>query len=162
MTLEPFTIPFSVGAVDDLRDRLRRTRWPDEVSGAPWEYGFDLTFLQDLCRYWNSEFDWKTQVATLSAFHHYRYTSDGIGVHFMHERGTGRDPIPLVITHGWPGSFLEMLRIIPLLTDPAANGGDPSDSWVTGEHFASPISVLTFLCFTLKRAYSSAVRAGDS
>lgn len=113
----------------DLRDRLTRTRWPDEPPGTAWEYGFDLAFLRDLCRYWRDQFDWKAQVQRLSAFHHYRFTADNLKIHFMHERGKGRDPIPLIITHGWPGSFLEMTRIVPLLTDPAAHGGDSSDSF---------------------------------
>jgi len=129
MALEPFSIPFSQNAVDDLRDRLGRTRWPDEVPGTAWEYGFDLAFLKDLCDYWRDQFDWKAQVERLSTFHHYRYTSDTIGIHFIHERGKGPAPIPLIMTHGWPGSFLEMMRIIPLLTDPAAHGGDSSDSF---------------------------------
>lgn len=124
MPLEPFSIPFSQQAVDDLRARLGRTRWLDEIPGAHWEYGFDLRFLQEICGYWKDEFDWKEQVEKLSTFHHYRYVSDGIGIHFIHERGKGPDPIPIILTHGWPGSFLEMMRIIHLLTDPASYGGD--------------------------------------
>ncbi|WP_246301929.1 epoxide hydrolase family protein [Granulicella arctica] len=129
MALEPFAIPFSKSAVDDLRDRLARTRWPDEIPGTAWEYGFDLAFLKDICDYWRHQFDWKAQVEKLSSFHHYRYTPNTAGIHFIHERGKGPAPIPLILTHGWPGSFLEMLRIIPLLTDPAAHGGDASDSF---------------------------------
>jgi pimeloyl-ACP methyl ester carboxylesterase len=129
MALEPFSIPFSQQAVDDLRDRLDRTRWPDEIPGSGAEYGFDLRFLQELCSHWRERFDWKAQVEKLSAFHHYRHVSDGFGIHFIHERGKGPAPIPVIMTHGWPGSFLEMTRIIPLLTDPAANGGDPADSF---------------------------------
>jgi len=129
MALEPFSIPFSKNAVDDLRDRLGRTRWPDEVPGTAWEYGFDLAFLKDICDYWRDQFDWKAQVEKLSTFHHFRYTSNTTGIHFIHERGKGPAPIPLIMTHGWPGSFLEMMRIIPLLTDPAAHGGDSSDSF---------------------------------
>ncbi|NYF80409.1 pimeloyl-ACP methyl ester carboxylesterase [Granulicella arctica] len=115
--------------MDDLRDRLARTRWPDEIPGTAWEYGFDLAFLKDICDYWRHQFDWKAQVEKLSSFHHYRYTPNTAGIHFIHERGKGPAPIPLILTHGWPGSFLEMLRIIPLLTDPAAHGGDASDSF---------------------------------
>lgn len=129
MGVESFTVPFSQPALDDLRDRLGRTRWPDAAPGKPWEYGFDREFLQDLCRYWREEFDWKAQVERLSNFHHYRHTSDGVGIHFVHERGKGLNPIPLIMTHGWPGSFLEMLHIIPLLTDPAAHGGNAADSF---------------------------------
>ena len=127
MAIEPFTIPFSQTAADDLRDRLRRTRWPDETSGANWEYGVDLRFLQQICEYWRDRFDWKAQVERFSTFHHYRYSSENI--HFIHERGKGPAPIPLILSHGWPGSFLEMLRIIPLLTDPASYGGNSSDAF---------------------------------
>jgi len=115
--------------MDDLRARLGRTRWLDQIQGSAWEYGVDLQFLREICGYWRDQFDWKAQVEKLSGFHHYRYIADGFGIHFIHERGKGSAPIPLILTHGWPGSFLEMLRIIPLLTDPANNGGDPSDSF---------------------------------
>ena len=129
MPLEPFSVPFSHEAVDDLRDRLARTRWPDEIPGSGWEYGFDLRFLQEICDYWRERFDWKAQVEKLSTLHHCRYVSDGIGIHFIHERGKGPAPIPIILTHGWPGSFLEMMRIIPLLTDPASHGADHADSF---------------------------------
>ena len=129
MSIESFAIPFSQPALDDLRDRLRRTRWPDEISGANWEYGVDISFLQQICAYWRDRFDWEAQVERFSAFHHYRYSSDKTGIHFIHEQGKGPAPIPLILTHGWPGSFLEMLRIIPLLTDPASYGGDSSDAF---------------------------------
>jgi pimeloyl-ACP methyl ester carboxylesterase len=129
MRIQPFTIPFSQAAVDDLRDRLQRTRWPDEIPGANWEYGVDLSFLQQICEYWRDRFDWQAQVERFSTVHHYRYSSDDIGVHFIHEPGKGPAPIPLILTHGWPGSFLEMMRIIPLLTDPASHGGSSSDAF---------------------------------
>jgi pimeloyl-ACP methyl ester carboxylesterase len=129
MGIEPFSIPFSQPAVDDLRDRLRRTRWPDEILGANWDYGVDLKFLEQICEYWRDRFDWRAQVERFSTFHHYRYSSESIGVHFIHERGKGPAPIPLILTHGWPGSFLEMMRIIPLLSDPASYGGSSSDAF---------------------------------
>lgn len=129
MPLEPFTIPFSQPAVDDLRDRLGRTRWPDEIPGSAWQYGFSLGFLQEICAYWRDRFDWKAQVERLAAFHHYRLVANGLGIHFIHERGKGPAPIPLILTHGWPGSFLEMLRIIPMLTDPESYGADAADSF---------------------------------
>jgi len=127
LNVTPFSVPFSQRELDELRDRLEQVRWPDEAPG--WEYGVDLGFLQEICRYWRNEFDWKLQVERLSAFHHYRYAPDGLGIHFIHERGTGASPMPLILTHGWPGSFVEMLRIIPLLTDPAAHGGDSADAF---------------------------------
>jgi len=122
---ESFRLPYSEVAAADLRARLARTRWPDEIAGAAWEYGFDLSALREVCGYWKDHFDWKAQVERLSALDHYRYS----GIHFIYERGRGPDPLPLVLTHGWPGSFVEMIRIIPLLTDPGAHGGDPADSF---------------------------------
>jgi pimeloyl-ACP methyl ester carboxylesterase len=129
MHIETFSPPFSQHVVDDLRGRLSRTRWPDEIAGSGWQYGFNLAFLKDLCGYWLEKFDWKAQVEKLAAFHHYRYTHDGIGIHFIYERGRGVNAVPIVVTHGWPGSFLEMLRVIPMLTHPVAYGGNASDSF---------------------------------
>ena len=127
--VEPFKIPYSQPAVDELRNRLAQTRWPDQIAGTGWESGVDLAFMREICRYWIDQFDWKAQVDRASAFRHYRYTSEGFGIHFIHERGKGPAPLPLILTHGWPGSFLEMLKVIPMLTDPARFGGDPADSF---------------------------------
>jgi pimeloyl-ACP methyl ester carboxylesterase len=85
--------------------------------------------MKELVSYWQFQFDWRTQENTINTFAHFRADVDGIGIHFIHEQGKGKDPFPLVITHGWPGSFAEMLRIIPLLTDPVRFGGDPADSF---------------------------------
>ena len=127
--IEPFSLPFSQSAVDDLRDRLYRTRWPDKIPGSSWMYGFDRQCLQEICRYWIDTFDWKAQVERLSVVSHFRFHSSDGNIHFIHERGKGPAPIPLVLTHGWPGSFVEMLHILPLLTDPAAHGADPADAF---------------------------------
>ena len=121
-TIEPFTLPVSSSAWEDLRARVKRTRWPDEISNSNWANGFDLKFLKDLCRYWSEDFDWQAQIDRLSLFPHYRFQAEEGKVHFLHVKGKGSSPIPLIMTHGWPGSFLEMLEIIPLLTDPAAHG----------------------------------------
>ena len=117
MPIERFQIPFSEPAARDLRERLARTRWPDEIAGSGWDYGFPLGYLREICAYWKDEFDWKTQIARLARLPHYRCMIDGIGIHFIHQRGKASSPLPLVITHGWPGSFLEMLKILPLLSD---------------------------------------------
>ncbi len=129
MSVAPFSLPYSESAVEDLRRRLACTRWPDEIAGSGWKYGISLEFMRRLCDYWQTRFDWKAQLEKLSALHHYRCSIEGIGIHFIHERGQGPAPVSLILTHGWPGSFLEMLKIIPLLTDPAQNGGDPDDSF---------------------------------
>ena len=129
MAIVPYSLPYSETAVADLRDRLARTRWPDEIPGTGWQYGADLGYMQELCRYWKDEFDWQAQIRSLSRLHHFCFTAPDISVHFVHERGRGPDPMPLVLTHGWPGSFLEMLKIIPMLTDPVSHGGEASDSF---------------------------------
>jgi pimeloyl-ACP methyl ester carboxylesterase len=127
--IEDFNLQFLQPSLEDLRDRLQRTRWPDEIPNSNWTFGFDRQFLIDLCNYWRDEFDWKAQLDRMSAFHHYKYQANEGKIHFIHERGKGPSPMPLIMTHGWPGSFVEMLKIIPLLTDPAAHGYDAVDSF---------------------------------
>lgn len=129
MDVHPFKIDIPQSVLDDLRDRLARTRWPDAVEGAGWDYGFNLDYLEELVAYWRDHFDWRAQETALNRLPHFRATVDGVGIHFIHEKGRGPDPLPLLITHGWPGSFLEFLAIIPLLTDPARHGGDARDSF---------------------------------
>jgi len=122
MGITPFTIPFSHSDVEDLRQRLNRTRWPDAPATPPWRDGTDLSFLKEICAYWKDSFDWQHQVERLNSFPNFRFTRNGLGIHFLHVRGNGPRPTPLLLTHGWPGSFVEMLHILPLLTDPAAHG----------------------------------------
>ena len=117
MAIEQFVLPYSESAVDDLHRRLAQTRWPDEIPGTGWERGVDLGYLREICTYWREKFDWKAEIQKLSAWDHYRYVSGDTRVHFLHVRGKGAGRNPLILTHGWPGSFLEMLKIIPLLTD---------------------------------------------
>lgn len=126
MPVRPFQINVPQTELDDLRKRLARTRWPDEVDGAGWDYGTNLEYLSGLAGYWQDNFDWRGQEAKLNQFAHFRTEIDGLGVHFIHERGKGPDPIPLILTHGWPSTFFEFSKIIPLLTDPASYGGDPA------------------------------------
>jgi pimeloyl-ACP methyl ester carboxylesterase len=115
--------------LEDLRNRLQRTRWPDEIPNSNWTYGFDRQFLTDLCNYWSDRFDWKAQIDRISEFNHYRLQVNEGKIHFIHAKGKGPASMPLILTHGWPGSFAEMLEIIPLLTDPAAHGFDAADSF---------------------------------
>ncbi len=129
MNIQPFTINVAQSTLDDLRERLTRTRWPDEVQRAGWDYGTNLDYLKVLVAYWQNQFDWKAQEAKLNQFAQFRAEIDGFGIHFIHERGQGPKPLPIILTHGWPGSFFEMVKIIPLLTDPAGHGGDPADSF---------------------------------
>ena len=129
MSITPFTIAVPQADLDDLRDRLARTRWPDEIADAGWDYGTNEGYLQSLVDYWQNQFDWRAQEAMLNRFAHFRAEVGGFGLHFIHERGKGANPLPLLLTHGWPDSFYRMYKIIPLLTDPAAHGGDPADAF---------------------------------
>lgn len=128
MHIEPFRIPFDPATMEDLRRRLSHTRWPDEI-GEPWSYGTSLTYLRELAEYWAAGFDWESQVERLNRFPHFLATIGGQRIHFLHRRGSGPKPFPLVVTHGWPGSFLEMLAILPLLADRGSGGHDPADAF---------------------------------
>jgi pimeloyl-ACP methyl ester carboxylesterase len=129
MQVQPFTVHVSDDVLDDLRQRLAHTRWPDEVVGAGWSYGVPLAYIQELVHYWHMHFDWRTQERHINSFAQYRADIDGFGIHFIHERGKGPNPLPLLITHGWPSSFVEMLDLIPFLTDPVRFGGDAADAF---------------------------------
>jgi pimeloyl-ACP methyl ester carboxylesterase len=129
MPIRTFQLPYSESAVQDLRERLARTRWPDTIPASGWQYGFDLPYLQRMCRYWSGDFDWKAEIDRLGRLQHRQYVSGDQSIHFVHERGRGPSPIPILLLHGWPGSFLEMLKLVPLLTNPAAHGGEPVDSF---------------------------------
>src|SRR5215831_4405008 len=129
MDVQPFTIKVPDAILDDLYRRLEATRWPGEIPGSDWDYGSNLSYVQELVAYWRTRFDWRAQEQRLNAFQHYKATVDGLGIHFIHAKGQGPNPMPLIITHGWPGSFFEMYKIIPLLTDPGHHGGDPADAF---------------------------------
>jgi microsomal epoxide hydrolase len=127
--IEPFTVAVPDATLADLRDRLRRTRWPDQLAGTAWEYGTDLTYLQDLCAYWADGFDWRAAEARLNAWPHGITEIDGEPIHFIHARSDHAAALPLLVLHGWPGSVAEMAHIIEPLRDPAAGGGDIADAF---------------------------------
>ncbi|MFC1886454.1 epoxide hydrolase family protein [Thermodesulfobacteriota bacterium] len=128
-TPEPFTIAVSEDVLDDLRRRLSLTRWPDEIPGSGWQYGANLSYIKNLIAYWQNEYDWRTQERLLNSFPQYKVQLDDIGLHYVHVRGVGPNPLPLIISHGWPGSIYEFVKIIGPLTDPASHGGDPQDAF---------------------------------
>ncbi|HLF11755.1 MAG TPA: epoxide hydrolase [Gammaproteobacteria bacterium] len=125
----PFTIQVPEPVLADLRERLARTRWPDQLPGTGWDYGADTAYLKELVDYWQNDFDWRAQEARLNRFDHFRADIDGQRMHFIHARSRDPDAIPLLLLHGWPSSFVQMLKIIPLLTDPAAHGLDDAPSF---------------------------------
>jgi pimeloyl-ACP methyl ester carboxylesterase len=129
MDVKPFKVEVSEAVLENLQRRLADTRWPDEIPGAGWDYGSNLAYIQELVGYWRSGFDWRSQERLINTMRHYRATVAGMGIHFIHEKGQGPSPMPLVLTHGWPGTFFEMHKIIPLLTDPGSHGGDPADAF---------------------------------
>jgi pimeloyl-ACP methyl ester carboxylesterase len=110
--------------LSDLRSRIRRTRWPDQIPGVGWSQGTDLEYLREVLAYWADGFDWRARERELNAFAHYRAEVDGTDIHFVHERARQGDGIPLILTHGWPSAFVEPLRLVEYLTDPVAHGID--------------------------------------
>ena len=129
MTARPFRISIPDAALQDLRGRLEAARWPASLHADSWEDGASLSFMKRLVDHWLHRFDWRAQEERLNRLPNEMMTVNGQDIHFVHQRGTGPSPMPLVLTHGWPGSFIEMEHIIPLLTDPGAHGGDPADAF---------------------------------
>ena len=129
MAIEKFTINVPDNVLVDLKRRVEATRWPDEIENTGWDYGSNLAYIKSLTDYWKNGYDWRRQEAALNRLPQYRVALDGFHVHFVHVRGKGPRPLPLIITHGWPGSFMEMVKIIPLLTDPVAHGGKAEDAF---------------------------------
>ncbi len=129
MPSRPFRIDVPDSVLDDLRERLARTRWPDAIPGTGWDYGADVAYVRELCDYWRDRYDWRHHEAALNAWPQFLCEVDGVDIHFWHVRGDGPDPHPLLLTHGWPGSMFEFLELIGPLTDPAAHGGDPVDAF---------------------------------
>ena len=126
---EPFRVRVDEAVLDDLRQRLQRTRWPGEIAGASWTRGVPLAFVERLAAYWRDAFDWRRVEERINQSPQFRQTVDGALIHFVHERGRGPRPMPLLIGHGWPGSFLEMIDLVPLLADPAGHGASADDAF---------------------------------
>jgi pimeloyl-ACP methyl ester carboxylesterase len=127
--IERFEIRVDDSVLEDLRSRLARTRFPDQIDGTGWEYGIPLGYLRELVEYWRDEYDWRAQEARLNQFAHFRTRIDGQSIHFIHVRSAHADAFPLLITHGWPGSVVEFLDVIPRLTEPQAHDGRAADAF---------------------------------
>ena len=146
LNIEPYRIAVTDDDIVDLQSRLRATRWPETWADPAWGYGVDTSFLRDLCRYWADEYDWRIHEARLNEFPQFRTRIDGALVHFLHVRSSKPDALPLVMTHGWPGSVVEFTKVIGPLTNPAAYGGQPSDAFhlvcpsIPGYGFSGPTS----------------------
>ena len=127
--IEPFEVRVDDEVLDDLRDRLNRTRFPDEIEGTGWEYGIPTGYLRELVEHWRDVYDWRAQEARLDELDHFRTRIDGQSIHFVHARSVHAEAMPLLLTHGWPGSIVEFLDVIPRLTDPEAHGGEAADAF---------------------------------
>src|SRR5690242_12090773 len=129
MSIQPFTIAIPQATLDDLRERLARTRWPDVAEQASWSYGISMQYMQELMDHWLHTYNWREHEAALNAFANFKATVDGVGIHFIHERGKGPNPTPLLLIHGFPDSFYRYHKVIERLTDPAKFGGDPNTAF---------------------------------
>jgi pimeloyl-ACP methyl ester carboxylesterase len=157
--VRPFRIEVPEADLNDLRNRLARTRWPDELPNAGWDYGVPLGAVKELAEYWRTGYDWRAQEARLNAFPQFRTTIDGANVHFMHVRSPEAGALPLILTHGWPGSIAEYLDVIEPLTDPRAHGGDPADAFdvvvpsIPGYGFSGPTTDTEWDATRMARAW---------
>ncbi len=143
--MKKFTVDIDQTVLEDLKDRLKRTRWPADLDNEDWSYGTNREYLQSLTDYWLNEYDWLAQQKKLNSFDHFIATVDDYPIHFIREKATGPAPIPLILTHGWPWTFWDYHKIIRPLADPASFGGDPADAFevivpsLPGFGFSTPV-----------------------
>jgi pimeloyl-ACP methyl ester carboxylesterase len=129
MKEKSFQIKVPQSVLTDLKKRLKQTRWPDEVEGAGWSMGTNLEYMKELVEYWQTKYDWRKHEKELNTFKHFKAEVDGVNIHFIHEKGKGKNPTPIILTHGWPDSFYRFHKIIPMLVDPEKYGGKAEDSF---------------------------------
>jgi pimeloyl-ACP methyl ester carboxylesterase len=145
MNVQPFQVGISQADLEDLQERLARTRWPDELPGVGWSRGVPLGYLKELAEYWQTGYDWREWEARLNEFPQFTTQIDGQNIHFLHVRSPEPDALPLIIIHGYPGSIMEFLEIIGPLTDPVSRGGDATDAFhvvapsIPGFGFSTPV-----------------------
>jgi pimeloyl-ACP methyl ester carboxylesterase len=128
-TIQPFQIAVPDAALEDLRQRLRATRWPEREVVDDWSQGIPLAYVQDVCAYWAEKYEWRARETRLNRFAQWKTQIDGLDIHFLHVRSPHEDALPLVITHGWPGSIVEFQKVIEPLTNPTAHGGEARDAF---------------------------------
>jgi epoxide hydrolase len=163
-SIHPFRIDVPEASLDDLKDRLARTRWPDELPGVGWRYGVPLSYLRQLAVYWRTSYDWRAAEADLNAFPQFTTEIDGATVHFLHIRSTDPAAMPLILTHGWPGSIVEFLDVIGPLTDPRAYGGNPADAFhlvipsIPGYGFSGPTREVGWTTARVANAWAELMR----
>ena len=144
MSVQPFEVHIPDTILHDLQERLAHTRWHDEIPDSGWDYGTNLSYLKELVDYWHYKFNWHEQEVKLNKFSQFKAQVDGVNIHFIHMRGKSANPLPIILTHGWPDSFYRFYKVIPMLTDPESFGGEAEDSFdviipsLPGFGFSSP------------------------
>jgi epoxide hydrolase len=158
--IRPFRIDIPQADLDDLRERLARTRWPDEPPGVDGDYGVPLDYVKQLAERWRTSYDWRSWESRLNQYPQFTTSIDGQNVHLLHVRSPNKDALPLILTHGWPGSIVEFLDVIGPLSDPAAHGGDPADAFdlvipsLPGYGFSGPTHQLGWNQYRIARAWA--------
>jgi pimeloyl-ACP methyl ester carboxylesterase len=161
VSIKPFRIEIPQAELEDLDDRLARTRWPDELENEGWGYGTPLAYARELAEYWRTTYDWRRHEARLNQFPQFTTTIDGANVHFLHVRSPEKKALPLLLIHGWPGSIVEFLEVIGPLTDPRAHGADPADAFdvvvpsLPGFAFSGPILGIGWNISRVSRAFNA-------
>jgi microsomal epoxide hydrolase len=162
--IRPFRIDIGQADLDDLRDRLARTRWPDQLPGVGWDYGIALDDVRELAEYWRTGYDWRAAERRLNSFPQFTTQIDGQKVHFLHVRSASPGALPVIMTHGWPGSVVEFTEVIGPLTDPGAHGGDPGDAFdlvvpsIPGFGFSGPTRERGWNVTRVSRAWDELMR----
>ncbi|MEA2586972.1 MAG: epoxide hydrolase [Thermomicrobiales bacterium] len=163
-TIHPFRIDVPQEDLDDLRERLARTRWPSELPGVSWSRGVPTAYLKDLADYWRTDYDWRAAEARLNEFPQFTSTIDGVNIHFLHVRSPEPEALPLMLIHGWPGSIVEFLEMIGPLTDPRAHGGDPTDAFhlvipsIPGFAYSGPLGEAGWTHGRIAKAFTELMR----
>jgi pimeloyl-ACP methyl ester carboxylesterase len=164
MHIQPFTINIPQAALDDLHDRLARTRWPNELPGVGWNRGVELSYLQELATYWRTRYDWRKHEARLNQFPQFTTEIDGQNIHFLHIRSPEPNALPLILTHGWPGSIVEFLKVIGPLSNPRSHGGDSADAFhlvipsIPGFGFSGPTQETGWTTRRVAQAWAELMR----
>jgi pimeloyl-ACP methyl ester carboxylesterase len=164
MNIQPFTIDIPQTALDDLRDRLARARWPEEISSLGWSRGVPLAYLMELVEYWRSTYDWRKQEARLNRYPQFTTQIDGQAIHFLHVRSQEPEALPLLLVHSWPGSFVEFIGMISQLTHPSRHNGDPADAFhvvipsIPGFGFSTPVRETGWTTGRTARAFAELMR----
>jgi epoxide hydrolase len=157
--IQPFRIDIPEASIVDLNDRLAGTRWPSQLANIGWSHGVPVDYLKGLADYWRTEYDWRAHEARLNAFPQFMTAIDGQAIHFLHVRSAEPNATPLLLVHGWPGSFVEFIELIGPLTDPIAHGGDPADAFhvvipsIPGFGFSTPLSETGWTYGRIARAF---------